>query len=228
MENKSVNILFSIVLLVIVVIFGWNDKVTQMGLLVLVGFFCLAFINIKHVHKFKAGGVEAEMRQAVYEANATIIQLKELAKGVAGTTLTTMMAGSFFDGMTLAQKLDLYDEFIEYLKKIGLTEDEISKASVNWSKGIKVIYFRGISNEISKKQNQNSINEKKLDAIKIFAKEFHELLNFKNWEIPSCDFLRKKIVDHGFMDPKIDSLLIDLKTYEDTNKIQRRDIFINL
>ena len=130
--------------LALAVMFGLKEQSTEMGLIIVAGAIFLAFLHIDKIQKFKGAGFEAEMKQAVKEANATVKQLREVAATSSEVILTDLMAGNFFDGTTLEKRLELHDQLIVNLRGIGATKEQIEKSKCMWNKGVGVIFHRGI------------------------------------------------------------------------------------
>lgn len=222
--NKNTNKVVCFALLLIVVIFGFLSKTQEMWALTATGFVVLCFLNLSMFKSIKAVGLEAELQQVVNEANATVSQLKELAKVTAESTLSTIMEGNFFDGMTLARRLELHDSIISQLKIIGVADDEIEKVEHYWSLGVGVLYHRGIrkSLESSKLQLSSSMD------ITNEIREFQSLLDFENWKVPNSNELLEFLNQKNLINVDIQELLIDFAFYEKNRVIRRREIFVNL
>ena len=68
-----------LIIIVPATLLGFWGKKTGMWLIVVAGAIVLTFANIDKIQWFKIAGIEAEMRKAVHEANATIEQLRNVA-----------------------------------------------------------------------------------------------------------------------------------------------------
>lgn len=136
MKNVWITATASIFMVGLAVMFGLLGKPTEMGLIIAAGAIAISFLNIDRIQRFKGAGFEAEMRQAVENVHATVDQLRVLAAASAESTLTTLMAGNFFDGTTLETRLDLHDRLIHSLEEIGVQPTKIAEADHRWRKGL--------------------------------------------------------------------------------------------
>lgn len=89
---------------------------------------CLLLPHIPAMTKFKfgLGGVEAEMKQVIEDAKASVAQLHELAATQAAATIQQIAAeGRWGGGMSVRSKEDLRQQIIASLRTIGLPEERI-------------------------------------------------------------------------------------------------------
>ena len=227
MKDRTLTVLVCLVILVLAVMFGLKAMPTEMGIIVVAGAIFLSFLHIDKIQRFKGAGFEAEMRQAVEEANATVHQLRDVATTSTKATLTTLMASSFGfqNGMNLSSKLDLHDKLISDLKKIGASEQQIEHADEMWRKGVSVIFHRGILKAIKK---TSQINPDVAEQVKAVSEEFQEFLNFDTWCTATPEEMKSFINDKGVMNPDIEELLEDYSIFVKTGTYRRRKIFVAL
>ena len=207
--NLIVGVLIIIVPVTLLVFWG---KKTGMWLIVVAGAVVLTFANIDKIQRFKIAGIEAEMRKAVQEANATIEQLRNVATTSARATITSLMADNFIAGITLKNRLELHDQLISNLEKIGASKQQIEEADEMWKRGVGVIYHRGIGN--------------KLDSPT--AQEFQGLLKLDDWKAPSSGEIEKFIESKGLMNQELKDLIDEYKYFESTGTIRRKELFFEL
>lgn len=207
--NLIVGVLIIIVPVTLLVFWG---KKTGMWLIVVAGAVVLTFANIDKIQWFKIAGIEAEMRKAVQEANATIEQLRSVATTSARATITSLMANNFIDDFTLKNQLELHDQLISNLEKIGASKQQIGEADEMWKRGVGVIYHRGIGN--------------KLDSPT--ALEFQGLLKLDDWKAPSSGEIEKFIESKGLMNQELKDLIDEYKYFESTGTIRRKELFFEL
>ena len=96
-----------LIIIVPATLLGFWGKKTGMWSIVVAGATVLTFANIDKIQRFKIAGIEAEMRKAVQEANATIEQLRSVATTSARATITSLMANNFIAGITLEKNYSL-------------------------------------------------------------------------------------------------------------------------
>lgn len=228
MNNTWITAVAALLMLTLAMILGVLGKPTEMGLIVIAGAISIAFLNIDRIQKFKGAGFEAEMRQAVEQAHATVEQLRTLAAASAESTLTTLMADNFFDGTTLSTRLDLHNRLIRSLEEIGVPQPKIDEADRMWKKGIGVIYHRGIRYHLEGRSQDNHVNCKADPTVLEASKQFQDLLHFEKWEAPSSNNMKAFIEAKNLMTPELAELLNDYAYFEKTGKIRRQDIFVAL
>ena len=207
---------------------GILGKATEMGLIVAAGAISIAFLNIDRIQRFKGAGFEAEMKQAVEQAHATVEQLRTLAAASAESTLTTLMAGNFMGGITLSTRLDLHDRLIKSLEEIGVQTAQIEEAERMWKKGVGAVYHRGIHHYLEGRTQKNHINSNADPAVLEAAKQFQDLLKFEKWEAPSSIAMKSFIQGKNLMSPELAELISDYSHFEQCGKIRRRDVFVEL
>jgi len=162
------------------------------------------------------------------EAASTVDRLQNIACTTAKATLTDLMAANFFDGTTLKTRLDLHDRIIDSLREIGISEDNIKEANKMWSKGIGIIYHRGIRYALEGRTNPNQVNKKASPELRKAAKEFHKTMNFEQWQVPSPNDMEAFIEGKGFMNETVRELIDDYRYFLETGNIRRRSVFENL
>lgn len=228
MKNTWITVAASLLMLTLAMVLGVLGKPTEMGLIIVAGAISIAFLNIDRIQRFKGAGFEAEMRQAVEQAHATVEQLRALAAASAESTLTTLMADNFFDGTTLSTRLDLHDRLIRSLEEIGVPNAQVDEADRMWRRGVGVIYHRGIRNSLEGRTHPNHVNFKADPANLEASKLFQDLLHFETWAAPSSSDMRAFIEGRNLMTPALVELLDDYSHFEKTGIIRRRDVFVAL
>lgn len=99
---------------------------------------CLLFSHLPAMQKLKLGptGIEAEMKQVLEEAKASVDELHKLAAIMGAATVAQLAAeGRWGGGMTSAMKAELRQRIISSLKELGLPEkriEEVGRADAPW------------------------------------------------------------------------------------------------
>src|SRR5688500_10818858 len=97
---KFLLIAFSIIFLFGFPVFlALHSEYQKAGMVCLFAIIFLLAMNADKIRGFKFWGLEAELKETISEANATIGQLKMVAATVSEAALTDIMAGSFMGGM---------------------------------------------------------------------------------------------------------------------------------
>lgn len=228
MTTNRITILAALLMLTLAMVLALLGKPTEMGLIIVAGAISIAFLNIDRIQRFKGAGFEAEMKQAVEQAHATLDQLRTLAAASAESTLSTLMAGNFMGGTTLASRLDLHDRLIKSLEEIGVSESQIDRAESLWKKGVGIIYHRGIHCRLEGRKERNQVNMDASPQVREAAKQFQDMLRFEEWEAPSPEAMAQFIESKEIMSPEVSELLSDYRHFQATGRIRRRDVFVTL
>ena len=204
-----------LIIIVPVTLLGFWGKKNGMWSIVVAGATVLTFSNIEKIQRFKIAGFEAEMKKVdkvVQEANATIEQLRNVATTSARATITSLMANNFIDDFALKNQLELHDQLISNLEKIGASKQQIGEADEMWKRGVGVIYHRGIENKLDRSA----------------AQEFQSLLKLDEWKAPSSGEIEKFIESKGLMNQELKDLIDEYKYFESTGTIRRKELFFTL
>jgi hypothetical protein len=110
-------------------IFGLKEMPTEMGIAVAASCIFLAFANLEKFSEFKGAGFQAKLKEAVEEANATIENLKEVAKPLIKTNLCVLAESGRFSAGAFDKNHDVYNQLIELQTKFGLNDAELVKFS---------------------------------------------------------------------------------------------------
>lgn len=133
MEN-TLNYIGFIILISSIFLFGLKGMAAEMGIAVAASAVFLAFANLDKFSKFKGAGFEAELRNAVDEANATIDNLKSVATPLIITCVDLMAKdGRLTDGNGINKNHQLFDELIDLEAKIGLNDETLEEAKLKYT-----------------------------------------------------------------------------------------------
>jgi len=177
---------------------------------------------------YQARQKNIDASKALNIANATVEQVRSIACITAKAILTNSMAANFMGGTTLKTGLDQNERIINTLIEIGASEEKIKDAKKMWSKGIGVIYHRGIHNALEGRTDPHMLNMKASPELRAASKEFDEMLNFSEWEVPSPDKMESFIEGKGFMNDTVRELISDYRHFLETGNIRRRSVFEQL
>lgn len=122
-------VLSALIIVGLAVLFGVLGTPAEMGLGIVASGLAAAFINIDKMQRFKGGGFEAEMREAVDEAYATIETLRQLAKTFISSTLHNLTMAGRFDGLGMQEKHAVREELRELAEQLGIEDDAELKAA---------------------------------------------------------------------------------------------------
>lgn len=189
-------------------------KSTAAGLFLLAGIVAVLVGRLHLVEELTLGPLKARLRASIEEATATLQQLRTLALSLAEASLTDLMAGNFFDNMSLRQRLAMHDVIIKSLYDLGLSPTEVQKASANWNKGIGVTYHRAIRSALP--QNLDRATKDGFDSF----------LEFKEWKTATPDEVERFLKEHDLLTPQIADWVADYRHFEETKEIRRIEEFV--
>lgn len=226
MENKIL-FWFSVIFVATVPIFIGIKfvNVKMAAVSVLCGALLLVASKIEIIKEFSMGPLKAKMKETIQEANATIEQLKTVSVASAKATLTSLMAKNFWGGVSRKAQLDLHDQIIESLKKVGFSNQEINEADEMWNRGIGMIYLNKVSSLIAEIRKSNPTNSPAHAEAQKTQKDFQDLLDFENWKVPSPDKMTSFLKERGFLKPEMEEWIADHRHFLNTGEIRRRDLF---
>ena len=145
---------FSSVVLVMApsLIFGFMGKPTEMLIALFAGFTSAVFINMDKFSSFKAGKLEAKLKEAdevIKEANVTIEEVKEISIPMMNYLLSHLVWGEKVIGMPPHDKEELYNKLVANFEKLDVKNEELSRLFEYAKPIILESYLRLINNHIS-------------------------------------------------------------------------------
>jgi len=166
----------------------------------------LAFLNLDKFSKFKGGGFEAELKQAVNETYIAIDELKKVALNISGPTVSLLAVRGMMQYLPLQYKL-------EYAEKISKTLTELNVDKKDISEVLSVLYERVEKDHI--RRLLCSINSNLGDENKIF--DAFDQLDLNIWPISTiCSFAK----DHSI---NITEELDDYNFFIENRSLRRPD-----
>lgn len=106
--------------------FGFIDKPTIMGLSLIAGALTAMMLNLEKFKSFKAGNIEAQLREvesSLNDALATIDELKEMSEPLMNYTMVNILRGHTFFGLPPEDREKLYIEIRKNSLKFGINSD---------------------------------------------------------------------------------------------------------
>ncbi len=168
--DKLKNFIGFTLLISSIFIFGLQGMSVEMGIAVVASSIFLAFANLHKFTKFKGAGFEAELKQVVDEAHATIENLKEVAKPLIQTSLNSLAkAGRLSEG-AFNKNHDLYDQLNTLQTKIGLESNDLEASKSFYLN----IHARDMISELSANIERN--------GVKKFSITSRDALNISNFD----------------------------------------------
>jgi hypothetical protein len=198
----------------------WLTKDTMLATLVLFGAAAAVFVGrFESFVEFAFGPLKAKMRQTIAEANATLDQLREIAVMSASAALTDIMAGGFSGSMSQARRLDVHDDIVASLQRIGVSEDTMRRVKKEWDKGIEFIYSRGIGEMVFSELEQPQRAE--------VARAWSELGDFSEWRAPTPQQIEKLCERFSHkLSAQVAAALDDYRHFLRTGEIREREKFV--
>lgn len=124
MTKKDVSGIFTIVLVLVPpLVFGLRHQTAEMTVSLMAGSIAAIFWNLEKFKNFKAGGVEAELRQAVEEAHATIKQLRDMAVPLIGAGIHLLKSANRM-GYGLSERESVVVELYKATRVLGVDTEQ--------------------------------------------------------------------------------------------------------
>ncbi len=208
--SYSNGILISL-LVIVPTAFGLFRMPAEMGIATAAISLALAFRNLDKFEKFKAPGFEAELRTAVEKTYAALEELKDLSLAVAAPIVDTLaITGVMLKYIPLKYKLQRVEKIRETLRKLGATEEEITKACSTMYDRLEADHRKRILLTLL---NANGEKKQLFDGL-------------DGWDTEEWDRARiqRFIEEHGLTKSKdVEAALLDLDHYSQTKTLRRPD-----
>lgn len=103
--------------------FGLIGKTAEMGILIVACSIALCFLNLDKIQSFKGAGFEAQMKEAVEQAYATLESLQNLARPLLRTNIANITFAGRWDGIGPEREHQLMKEIEDLVKTLELDND---------------------------------------------------------------------------------------------------------
>lgn len=153
MKENTKSIISISLIMIPVIIFGALGMSVEMTIVLFAGFASAVLMNIDKFKSFKAGKLEAKLREAdkvIEDAHATIGQLKEVAEPLLNTNLVSLIYDGYFDGMDIEDKLIVFEDLYKIENNLNLKSDTTSELMNKAKKAIAHHLFRDIGSAINR------------------------------------------------------------------------------
>jgi hypothetical protein len=154
---------------------GLLGKVTAVWPTLLAGVMAAIFINLNRFKSFRGpGGIEADVRDAVEKAYATIDNLRELAKPLIVSILHTITRSGRWGGMHIEQKQSFQRDLERIAISLGIAKDkEVLEANREYFRFHTWDFFYYFAQEVNKiKEIPEEVREKLLSLQKRETEEY--------------------------------------------------------
>lgn len=153
--------------------FGFLGKPKEMGISVLAGAVAAAFLNIDKFKRFKGAGFEAEMKEVVDKADATVNSLRELVKPLILATIDILTSAGRWGGMETPQKHKLMADLEKTAHSISLKDRELEDARDKFFQFHTWDHFDYFIRKASAAKNiDNEIKKKLFEKVKYHSSDF--------------------------------------------------------
>lgn len=188
--------------------FGIIQRPTEMGLVLLSGALCMAFANIDKMAKFKGAGFEAEMKNAIDKAYATIEEVQQIGcKSAAAVLEVTAAFGRYGGGTTTLRRLQIRDNLVTSLKRLGVNNEDIREAQKGFDRWL--AFDHGLKICEATKGNWPKTKE---------GKRFHMYTD--DYAITANEF-QKFVDDNNLVSKEVNEAIEDLRYFESNKKLRR-------
>jgi len=213
-------VIFMFYTIVVSSIFGYLDKTTAMGLSIALGAIGMAFSHIDKIKRFKGASFEAEMKEVVSEAYATIEQMKYLAALIGEFAFTFIQGEGRAGGIEPNIKIDLDIKIVSLLEKIGLSKEQIINAKEHSNRYILHDHVYHIFRVLERENINKELTKKLTDELE---DTMQSIVRNKNNSLIDPKELRKYLKQHNAITQNIGILLDDLEYFYNNKKLRRPD-----
>lgn len=213
--------LLSIILIMIPALFFGNEgKSVEMGLAIIAGGICTAFLNMDKVKRFKGAGFEAEMKaevqKAVDEAYATIEQLRNLGKPLITAIIKIVVYNGRIGGLSNPEKHKLLEELNNISKSIIIGKNqEIIDTVKTFYRFITWDYYSAFIYELRRDFSEDH-------SFSTVYDQLQALYEFYTTDYPSKDQIITILGDYSSkLKPNANELLEDYIYYNNHQSLRR-------
>lgn len=107
------------------ILFGEQGKQVEMGLGIVASFATAAILNLDKIKRFKAGNLEAEMKDAIEKAYVTIDEMKKLARNTVVTLMAILAYEDRFRSIEESTKKELVKQLQKTANDLEFGNDSI-------------------------------------------------------------------------------------------------------
>lgn len=108
---------------------GLFGRPAEMGLVLLSGVLCMAFVNLDKIAEVRAGGILLKMKNLIDKGYATLDTVREITlKSSAAILEVTASFGRYGGSSTIFRRLKLRDELVVSLKSLEVSENDIENS----------------------------------------------------------------------------------------------------
>jgi hypothetical protein len=191
---------------------GFFSEIEFMSAAILNGFLLMAFAYMDKIKKFKGGGFEAELREAVTKAYATIEKLRSVAISLSEPIVTEVtMQNRTFQYIPLKYRYERIQDIENSLRDLGVSKEEIEKTTSFFYSAFHEDHVKRIVFAVLKDEDAPDPVKEALEPYK--EKDDLEDFEFKNvagWS----EYKPSKVIDE---------LLLDLKHFDSEKSFRRID-----
>ena len=197
---------------IVPIYFGVADKAGIMAASILAGCLILAFSYINKIKKFKGAGFEAELRDAVNEAYATIEKLQDIAVNLSEPIITEVtMQNRLTSYIPLKYRLEQIKDIEGSLRELGIEEKKIDKTTEFFYSAFQEDHIIKIAHAVIKDPKAN-------EAVKKIMEDYKER------EIPEEKSISEVLSSHEYTPTnEIAELIKDAEYFYKEKSFRRLD-----
>lgn len=197
---------------------AYQEKVTS-AITLLGACMCLLLPYLEHIKHFKITlkGIEAETRQVIMEAHATIEQLRAVSTGIAEST--TLLVAASFSGFKLpiTMRKNMVDELAKILKNIGVEENYRLATFQMWRRAVSMKYAWKIEHCFDRgRRPPDMLPQEKEDIVA----SLRRLYDVDRWKSKPPEDFESVLVDKHRLTPLAQMWIEDYKHFLDTGEIR--------
>jgi hypothetical protein len=188
----------------------------------LCGGFIILAAKADALAQLSLGPLKAKMQATIAEAAATIEQLREIATTMATVVLSDLMDGQFIGGMKAEKRLELHNELITDLKKLGASKDQLDRAQAEWWKGMGVMYHNRLGHQLRDRAIAAGMTGQQPGQC---ADAFGKLFNADARSAASPDEYEAFFKEHNLLSPTLAACIEDYRHFMATREVRHPNAF---
>jgi hypothetical protein len=203
-------------------LFGYLGKQVEMGLIIVASFTTFVLLNFEKFKRFKAGTLEAEMKESVEkaekvvkEATATITALRNVATPlIISAAFSVSTHNRIFSAMDPAKQIQLIDSLKTIANELEIKDQKVEESLKTLGYYLMWDHFNNIKNAIRIDQNNQGCED--INSL------YQSLKEWAQPEAPSKDVINQ-ITEPYFLQIGMETkeALADYQYYCDHGKIRR-------
>lgn len=190
------------------------------------GFLAVLFSKIEMLDELTVGPLKAKLRATINEAAATVDQLRALGAQLSEISLTMMISTEMVSDIGLKQKIDLHDKIIKHLADLGVSQEQLNEARVDWKRVVSFLYVRLMRSIVEGRESFDQPNQSASASEKNASAELLSVANVRSSSAVDPNTIREILTKNDIQKPELDQWLNDYEVFFRTLTIPRVAAFV--